>query len=188
MTSFYSEEELKQLGFASVGKNVSISRKASFYSPSEISLGNDVRIDDFCILSGKVSLGNNIHIAAYSAIYGGKEGVFISNYANVSSRVCIYAVSDDFSGETMTNPTIPDKYKKLINGKVIIKQHVIIGSGCTVLPDTVLEEGSAFGCMSLIKTSSSPWTIYAGIPCRKIKDRKKDLLLLAKKYEKEYNK
>lgn len=102
--SFYEESELKQLGFKQIGKNVRISRKASFYGVSKISIGNNVRIDDFCILSGKIDIGNYIHIAAYSALYGGDDGIFLDDFVNISSRVCIYSVSDDYSGNSMTNP------------------------------------------------------------------------------------
>ena len=46
-TSFYSEEELQQMGFAHVGHDVMISRKASIYGASNIWIGNHVRVDDF---------------------------------------------------------------------------------------------------------------------------------------------
>ena len=48
ITSFYNEEEIVKLGLKKYGKNVLISRKASFYSPELIQLGSNVRIDDFC--------------------------------------------------------------------------------------------------------------------------------------------
>ena len=76
-------------------------------------MGDNVRIDDFCILSGYIELGNNIHIAAFTALYGGENGIFIDDFANLSSRVSVYSVSDDYSGETMTNPMIPDEYKNV---------------------------------------------------------------------------
>lgn len=50
MTSFYSEEELRSIGLKSYGKNVLISRFARIYGAESISIGNNVRIDDFCIL------------------------------------------------------------------------------------------------------------------------------------------
>ena len=71
MNSFYSNEELKQLGLKSFGKNVLISKKCSIYGADKISIGNNVRIDDFCILSGKIVIGNYVHISAYSALYAG---------------------------------------------------------------------------------------------------------------------
>ena len=187
MTSFYSQDELSDMGFKRIGSNVMISRKASFYGASNISIGNNIRIDDFCILSGVIELSDNIHIAAYSALYGGDIGIIIGKYSNISSRVCIYAISDDYSGESMSNPTIPDKYKILTSEHVIIDRHVIVGSGCTILPGVTLAEGTAVGAMSLCKQSTEPWGIYAGIPARRIKERSRELLKLQKEYENEHN-
>ena len=62
MNSFYSDEELKKIRFKSLGENVLISKKASIYSPEKIIIGNNVRIDDFCILSGNIQIGNHVHI------------------------------------------------------------------------------------------------------------------------------
>ena len=46
MDSFYSRSELEHIGFATIGKNVLLSRKASIYSPAMISIGDNVRIED----------------------------------------------------------------------------------------------------------------------------------------------
>lgn len=178
MTSFYTEQELMQLGLKSYGQNVKISRNACFYGTKYISIGDNVRIDDFCILSGHIELGNNIHIAAYTSLYGGNDGIFIDDYANLSSRVSVYSVSDDYSGETMTNPMIPDKYKNVQSEPVYIGKHVIIGSTSVVLPGVKIAEGSSFGSFSFINRNSEEWSINVGIPFKKIKKRKKDLLKL----------
>mgnify|MGYP002684191689 CR=1 FL=1 len=79
ITSFYNEEEIVKLGLKKYGKNVLISRKASFYSPELIQLGSNVRIDDFCILSGNISIGSYVHISAYTALYG-KFGICIEDF------------------------------------------------------------------------------------------------------------
>ena len=120
MSSFVSEDELRRLGVVSVGKNVLISRKASIYSPQKMKIGNNVRIDDFCILSGKIEIGNYIHIAAFTALYGGEKGIWIKDFANISSKITIYSLSDDYSGETMTNPMIPDKFKNVQSEEVML--------------------------------------------------------------------
>lgn len=183
MNSFYSEDELNSLGLKEYGKNVLISRKASIYGNNTITLGDNIRVDDFCILSGNITMGNNIHIAAYSALFAGTAGITINDFANISSRVCIYAISDDFSGNSMTNPTIPDIYKCLINKPVFLGKHVVIGSGSTILPGVKLEEGTALGAMTLCKESTEPWGIYAGIPAKYIKNRSKNLLKLEEDYK-----
>ncbi len=82
----------------------------------------------------------------------------------------------------MTNPTIPDDYKKIIYGEVIIKKHSIVGSGTTILPNVTLEEGTSVGANSLVNKSTEPWGIYIGSPIRRLKDRKKDLLKLEKEF------
>lgn len=182
MNSFYDEKELEEIGFKSIGKNTKISRKCSIYSAAHMSIGDNVRIDDFCILSGKIRIGNNIHIAAYSALYGGQDGISIDDFANLSSRVSVYSVSDDYSGETMTNPTVPDEYKNVESAPVHIGRHSIIGSNAVILPGVVIAEGSSFGSFSFINHNSEPWSINVGIPFKKIKDRSKNLLKLEKEY------
>lgn len=185
MTSFYSEKELKELGLKSYGKEVKISRHACFYGVDKISVGDNVRIDDFCIFSGNITLGSNIHIAAFTALYGGNDGILIDDFANLSSRIGVYSTSDDYSGETMTNPTIPDEYKNVESAPVHIGRHAIIGSNSVVLPGVTIAEGSSFGSFSFINHDSEPWSINVGIPFRKIKDRSKKLLLLEEQYKKE---
>lgn len=183
MNSFYTEQELKQLGFKAVGNNVLISRKASLYGTQEMVIGNNVRIDDFTLLSGKIEIGNNVHIAAYAALYGGGAGIIIGNYVGISSRCAIYAASDDYSGCAMTNPTIPLRYRKVIEKEVKLERHVLIGSGTTILPGVVIQEGTAVGSMSFVNHSLDKWGIYIGVPCKYIKERRKELLELTEKYE-----
>ncbi|KEK24135.1 acyltransferase [Bacillus gaemokensis] len=178
MNSFYSQKELGEIGFQSVGKNVLISRKASIYNPSVMTIGDNVRIDDFCILSGKIQIGNYVHISAYTALYGGEVGIEIQNFANISARTCVYAVLDDFSGNVLMGPTIPIQYKNVTAAKVILKKHAIVGANCIIFPNVTIGEGTAVGAMSMVKTTLEDWFIYVGVPVRKIKPRQKKLLEL----------
>lgn len=72
-------------------------------------------------------MGNNIHIAAYSALWGGTAGIRVCDFANISSRVCVYAISDDYSGHSMTNSTIPDEYKNIQNESVLLVNMSLLG-------------------------------------------------------------
>ncbi len=186
VNSFYTQEELAGLGFKSIGSNVLISRKASIYGAKNITIGNNVRIDDFCVLSGKIDLGNHIHLAVGSCYFAGSAGIEIHDFVGVSSRTAIYAESDDFSGYAMPNPVVPDKYRNVTSQKVILHKHVLIGTGCTILPGSEIGEGTSVGSMSLVTKSLEPWGMYVGIPCRKIKDRDKRILQLEKDFLTEY--
>ena len=182
MTSFYSEEELAQLGLKSYGSNVLISRFASIYSPHTIEIGSNVRIDDFCILSGKISIGNYIHIAAYVGLFAGKAGIKMEDYSAVSSRSVIYAESDDYDGNYFTNPMLPSNFRNVYGGEVVLEKHVIIGSGTTILPQVTIKEGCAVGSMSLVVKNLDSWGIYVGIPCKRIKERNRSLLELEREF------
>lgn len=178
--SFYLESELKELGFKRVGSNVLISRKASFYEIENIAIGNNVRIDDFCILSGNIELGNYVHIASYTALYASKYGVEIKDFSVLSSRCVIYAATDDYSGNALISPMVPEEFSNVTGGKVVLEKHVIVGTGTSIMPSVIIHEGVAIGSMSLVRSSLEGWGIYAGIPCKRIKDRSKKLLELEK--------
>ncbi len=186
MTTFYSPEELKELGIKEFGENVLISRNAILYSPATLTIGHDVRIDDFCILSGTIVLHNFIHIAQFCGLYGGDSGVEMMDFTSLSSKCSIYAVSDDYSGESMTNPMIPMKYKPgSIDSKVTIGKYVAVGASSVVLPGVTLAEGSSFTAMSLCARDSAEWTVNAGVPARRVKDRSRKLLELEQEFLKE---
>ena len=175
-TSYYTEEELTLLGLKSYGKDVRLSRKVSLYGVENISIGNHVRIDDFCILSGNISIGNYVHVNPFTGIYAGKAGVTLDDFANLASRITIYAISDDYSGEYMTSPLLSEEVTNIKQAPVHVCKHVIVGTGSAILPGVTIGEGCAVGAMSLVKKSCEPWGIYAGIPCKRIKERSKDLL------------
>ena len=187
MDSFYSREELARLGLRAYGKNVRVSRKASIYGAENISLGSNVRVDDFCILSGHIEIGSYVHIAAYTAVYGGSDGVFIGDFANLSSRVSVYSLSDDYSGRTMTNPMVPEAYKSVSSAPVHIGRHAIIGATSVVLPGVNIAEGGSFGCFTLVNRDTEPWSIYVGVPAKKLRDRERGLLRLEKELLKEFD-
>ena len=65
---------------------------------------------------------------------------------------------------------------------VHIRRHVIVGSTSVILPGVDLKEGSAFGSFSFINHDPEPWSMNAGIPARKIKDRSRNLLELEKQF------
>ena len=167
-TSFYTEQELKDLGLKSFGHNVLLSRKASIYGAENISIGHDVRIDDFCILSGKITLGSYIHISAYTALYAGSEEITIGNFSSISSRCVVYALTDDYSGQVLLNSMVPDEYKHVISEKVIIDDYVNIGTGCTVFPGVHIAEGCAVWAMSMVSKSLKEWECISEYRAREL--------------------
>jgi acetyltransferase-like isoleucine patch superfamily enzyme len=180
--SFLSQKELDSMGFKFLGKNVLISDKCSLYNSKNISIGNNSRIDDFCILSagdGGIEIGEYVHIACYSSLIG-KGKIVMKDYSGVSSRVSVYSSSDNYDGEYMTNPCLPDIVTNTVHKDVIIGKHVVIGSNSVVLPGVILTDGCSIGAMSLVNKSIDGPYVMVGIPVKKIKERKSNIFNLEK--------
>lgn len=174
MNTFMTREELERLGLKAYGENVLIGKHAVLYHPERLVIGSHVRIDDFTVISGNVILGDYVHISHFCGLYGGTEGIIMEDFSTLASKCSIFADSDDYSGNSMVYPAAPDKYKPCaINAMVQIKRNVIIGCNSVVLPGVVLEEGTAVGSMSLCNKSTIQWSIYAGVPARRLRERKK---------------
>jgi len=176
---FLNKEELNRVGFQSIGNNVMISDKASFYNPATISIGSNVRIDDFCILSGKIRLGNYIHISAFCGLYG-KGEIEIDDFSGLSPRCTLFSASDDFSGQFMIGPMVSDKYTNVEFGKIEIGKFSQIGAGTVILPKVIIAEGSVIGAMSLVKKNTEKWKIYGGNPIKFLKNREMKIIELSK--------
>lgn len=179
MNNFLSEEEVKGLGLKSFGEHVLIGRHAVLYHPEKLSIGNHVRIDDFTIVSGNVTLENYIHISQFCGLYGGESGIVMGDFTSLSSKGSVYAASDDYTGNSMTGPMVPFEYKPTyIDAKVHIKKHAIIGCNSVVLPGVTVGEGTAVGSMTLCNRDLEDWSIYVGAPARRKGDRAKEILEL----------
>lgn len=181
-SAFYSREELSALGLAKFGEDVLISRKASIYSPGTISLGNHVRIDDFTVLSGGagIAVGDYVHISCFSALYGG-GGIVVGSHVAISSRCAIYSVSDDYSGKSLTNSTVPAAFKPGLEVQPVkLEDHVIMGTNSTILPGVTLGEGVALGAHTLVIQDCAAWTILVGSPARVLRERSREAKELAK--------
>lgn len=180
--AFLDRKSIDSIGFQSVGDNVLISDKATFYNPQMMNIGSHVRIDDFCMLSGTISLGSYIHISAYNALYG-KFGITMEDFSGLSPRCTVFSASDDFSGQSMISPMVPSNLTNVSGGEVRIRRFSQVGANCVILPNLVLEEGTVIGAMSLVKKSTKAWSLYAGCPAKYIKPRDKNILNLYKSIE-----
>ena len=184
-----SRDAIQSIGFKFVGENVQISDRVAFYGVHRIKIGNNVRVDDFCVLSageGGIEIGKYVHIAAGSTLMGAGQ-ITLSDFSGLSSRVSIYSSTDDYSGASLTNPTVPDKFKKVTHAPVTLGRHTIVGSGSVILPGISIGEGVAIGALSLVTKDCEKFGIYAGNPAKRLKDRKRDLLDIEANFLKELN-
>src|SRR5688572_8450301 len=175
MSSWLTEHELNLNGFHNRGKNCLISRNAVFYNTQYIKLGNNVRIDDFCLISAQpsgIEIGSQVHIAAYVQI-AGAGGITIGDFTGVSSRTSLLSSNDDYTGQHLAGPCVKPEHRGVESSRIHIGRHCLIGSGSLILPAAVLEDGVAIGAQSLVPTGwmLAGFNVWAGTPVKIIKKR-----------------
>jgi acetyltransferase-like isoleucine patch superfamily enzyme len=166
---FFDISELK-----SCGKNVIIGKTVRIRYPELVEIGDNVIIDDFTYISTSLKIHNNVHISSGCKLIGGKNSfIEMKEFSTLAPNVVLSAGSDDYISGIAT-PIVPLKYKgKAVIGNIILNKHCIIGAGSVVLPNVIFEEGACIGALSLAKKNLESWKLYAGIPCRFIKNRNK---------------
>ena len=111
--NWLTEEQLQKIPFKRLGSNVLISKDARIYRPELMDLGSNVRVDDFCVLSGKIVIGNYVHIACFSALTASiVYPIVLEDYVTLAPGVRIFSISDDYSGEGLTSVMIPWEYRR----------------------------------------------------------------------------
>jgi acetyltransferase-like isoleucine patch superfamily enzyme len=165
-----------------------ISRSAIIH-PSVLMFGDDIeigdcaRIDAFCVLTGKIRIGVNVHVGCFGFLSGG-EGITLDDYVGISPRASLFTASDDYSGESMSNPTIPAQFKPHIDhGPIKVNRHVLLGTNVVIMPGVTIGEGCAVGSFSFVSRNTDGWGIYAGVPAKRIKERSRRILELEKEFK-----
>lgn len=81
----------------------------------------------------------------------------------------------------MVGAVLPDSVRHVIKAPVTLEKYTQVGAGSIILPGVIFEEGAVCGAMSFINKSIDEWSIYAGTPAVKIKDRSKQLIEIKRK-------
>ena len=182
--AFLTHRELAATGIIA-GTDARISVDARIFGGDRITIGDNVRIDAFAVLSageaGTVRIGSHIHLASGIRIFG-QGGVVVGDFASMSAGSTIYSASDDFSGAALMGPTLPERYTSVTERPVVVERFAAIAAHSLVLPGVTLHEGAVLGSMSLATHDLDAWTIHAGVPCSALKPRRRDALRLAEEF------
>lgn len=175
------QEELKQ--FKSVGVDVLVDSTVAIINPQNISLGNHVRIDCFCMLSAvhEIEFGDYIHLAPYVQMQATGAKIMMKDYTALASKTTILTASDDFVEGYMNNPTMPLETRKVKSGPVTLEKFVMTGVGCVILPGVTMHVGSAAGCLTLINKDVQPFNLIVGCPSKVIGQRNAETLYAMEK-------
>ena len=153
-----------------------ISRGIEVYG--NLKFGKHVRIDHGCIFTGDVVLGDYVHVAPYCVFHGG-AGISVGDFSGFSAGTHIYTSCDDFSGETLFGPTVPDECKNVKTVPMEIGSYVITGAKASIVAVRKVPDGVALGGHALLTYEPVGWAIYAGVPAMYLRPRSRDCIKLA---------
>ncbi len=161
----YSDSELLEI-FGSVGHDVRIHKSCIIFGGKRIHIGSHVRIDCFSLLSAGeqgITIGDHVHIAVGVCLFGSGGRIKVDDFAGISARTLLYTATDDYTAGHLTGPTIPDEYRKLIVGDIVLNKHSVIG--CATV-----------GALSFVNRDVPDFDVVAGIPAVRRSSRSREIL------------
>ena len=150
---------------------------------ANLRIGPRVQIDDFVLINvgSACQIESNVHLASFVSVIGGGQ-LLVGEFAGLSAGVRVITGSDDYSGDWLTNPTVPLVFRNVSVGSIEIQRHSLIGTNCIIFPGVSIGEGAIVGAGGIVRRDLEPWTVYAGVSSLKAvgrRDRKRVLALEA---------
>jgi len=142
-----------------------------------ISVGEYTWIDAYAKLFGlfgPITIGKRVHLAPFSSIAAGSQGVTIGDYASVATGAHIYGHTNlAKDGKRLSGVMIPWRYKAYKQGPVVLEKDSGVAEYSIVLPGVTIGEGALIGPHSVVYGDIPPWTVAMGNPARVVANREK---------------
>lgn len=136
-------------------------------NPYRICIGRDFKIWQNCVIGvqkGRIIIGNNGLFGVGTFINAGNCTIRIGNGVAIALHCKIIASSHHYyPGKEVCH----SHYE----GDINIGDDVLIGAGATILPGVTIGKGAIIGAAAVVNKDVASYTIVAGIPATKIKDR-----------------
>ena len=97
--------------------------------------------------------------------------IIIGNNVSIASNVTFVADSCANNGQEI-NEYFYVKDKLTVEGEIVVEDEVWIGANVTILPNVTVGRCSVIGAGSVVTKNVEPYSIYAGVPAKKIRSLK----------------
>lgn len=147
----FSRQLMYRFFLKKVGKTLNTANRIKIQVPRNVSLGDNVSINDGVWIAsnydenGEIIIGNNVLIGPHTIIHSGNH-----NYKN--SEVNINKQGFSFK-------------------KIIIEDDVWIAAKCIILYGVKIGKGSVIAAGTVVTKDVTPYSIMAGVPGKKIGNR-----------------
>lgn len=136
------------------------------------------------IISGKGTL----YSGKTPIIFPGSYGVEFGNYCAIGPGLTVMGINHDYNYPALqytfykkmfnsSHPGVKNNTKTYCKGKVIIGNDVWFGNNVSIMSGVKIGDGCIIGLGSIVTKDLEPYTICAGVPCKKIKNRFSDEII-----------
>ncbi len=169
MSSYLNTNELTDLKLNHLGSNVRISNRASLYNTANISIEDNVRIDDGCVIAigdkGSLHIHNHVHLGSHCYISGSGD-VSIGACTAFAPFVAVFSTSDYYDLRSLVGGAVDPHYVDADTQSISIGKCNLIGCRATLLPGCQLSDSCSVGAHSVVKHSFEQGLVIAGIPAK----------------------
>ena len=176
------------------GRNVVFGMNVVLRHPNKIVIGDNVVIDDHCVLDAKgennqgIVIGNNVYIGRNSIIYCQNGDIHIGDNGNISSNCQIFSAKNVSIGKYL----LMGSYSYLVGGGhvydsieipiieqgriakgITLGNDIWVGAGVKVLDGVTIEEGAIIGPGSVVNKHVPKYNVVAGVPAKIIFNRER---------------
>jgi galactoside O-acetyltransferase len=113
-----------------------------------------------------IEIGSNFSSNGNVRLYADNGKIVIGNNVLIGPNCVLRSSDHKFSKNEII------KNQGHIPGKIIIEDDVWLGANVVVLKDVIIKKGSVIGAGSVVTKSTEMYSINAGVPSKKITERK----------------
>ena len=155
----------RKIGTENVGKNVVFGKNVRISCP-KIKIGDDVYIGSDTKLwgDGEIQIGTHTYISDFVSIYADKK-VEIGEHCIIASFSFIIDTNHGMAKNQIIH------FQSKVSNPIKIGSDVWIAASCVVLAGADIDDGAVVGANSVVRGKVNPYSIVAGSPAAKLKDR-----------------
>ena len=168
----------ERFGLAACGDDVLIREWVRIIGGEGVRLGSHVIVDDFVFLDGRggLEVGSWVHISMFTSVHG-RGQVRLGDFVNLAAGARLVAGSDTFDGSALVGAQIPERFRCVRRGTIVVEDHAVVGANVVVLPDVTIGQGAIVGAGAVVNGDVPPWTVVVGAPARVVRERPKERVL-----------
>jgi acetyltransferase-like isoleucine patch superfamily enzyme len=183
---------LYPLLLGSCGRNVVFGQNVVLRHPHKIHIGNDVVVDDNCLLDAKgesnqgITIGSGVFIGRNTILSCKNGNIAIEDGANIGFNCELFSASSVRVGRSTlvaaycyliggdhdaSDPSVPILAQSRKSAGIDVGAGAWLGAGAKLLDGVSLGDGAVVGAGAVVRESVPPRTIAVGVPARIVGSR-----------------